>query len=262
VTPPQVEIGGAPASAADLVASSTSYGHFTAMQVRDGRVRGLRHHLTRLAESTRLLFGSDLDTDLVRTCLRRLVTGAGDLSARVVVFSRSSPRDRAMTPEILVRTAPAHSHVPTPIRLRSVPYQRDLPQVKHLGTFGLGYHARAAVLAGYDDAVFLAQDGRISEASIWNVGFLRNGTVVWPEAEVLPGITYLILDEQLRAAGIPQETRPVYPADLPGFDAMFLTNSETIGRPVASVDEITLRSTPAAASLLAAAYEAAPWDEI
>lgn len=258
----RVEIGGAAPGAADLAAAATSYGHFTAMQVRDGRVRGLRFHLDRLAANTREVFGSELDTDLVRRYVRRLVAGQGDLSVRVIIFSRSSPHDPAMTPEILVRTAPPRSHVATPMRLRSVSYQRDLPHVKHLGSFGLTHHSRAAVLAGYDDAVFLADDGRISEATIWNVGFLRDGTIVWPEAQVLPGITYLVLEDRLRAAGVPQETRPVYPAELPEFDAMFLTNSATIGRPVASVDDVPLRTSATATELLTTAYEAAPWDEI
>ncbi|MEV8614343.1 hypothetical protein AB0383_41635 [Amycolatopsis sp. NPDC051373] len=43
---------------------------------------------------------------------------------------------------------------------------------------------------------------------------------------------------------------------------MFLTNSETVGRPVASVDGVALRNDPAAAQLLAEAYESVPWDEI
>ncbi|WP_328610531.1 aminotransferase class IV family protein [Amycolatopsis sp. NBC_00345] len=257
-----LELNGAPPDVPGLASAMGGYGHFTAMQVRDGRVRGLGLHLSRLAASTRLLFGSELDTGLVRSHLRHAVAGHGALSARVVVFSRSGSDEPVMAPEILVRTGPPHEPVADPIRLKSVRYQRDLPQVKHLGTFGLIHHSRQARLAGYDDALFVDDAGRVSEASIWNVGFLSGGTVVWPEAAVLPGITYLVLEEQLRAAGVPQEVRPVYPGELPEFDAVFLTNSETIGRPVASVDGVPLRSDPAAARLLGDAYESAAWDEI
>ncbi|HWD03025.1 MAG TPA: aminotransferase class IV [Amycolatopsis sp.] len=252
------ELNGADPGAVQLPAA---YGHFTAMQVRDGRVRGLGHHLERLTTSTRRLFGSELDADLVRGYVRRLVAGRGALSVRVLVFSRSGEDDAAMTPEVLVRTGPPHEHVADPIRLRSVRYRRDLPDVKHTGTFGLIYHSRQAVLAGYDDALFIDHSGHISEASIWNVGFLDGTTVVWPEAAVLPGITYLVLREQLAAAGIRQVTRRVHPRELPGFDAVFLTNSETFGRPVASVDGVALRSSPAAVWMLSEVYETAPWDE-
>jgi branched-subunit amino acid aminotransferase/4-amino-4-deoxychorismate lyase len=256
----RIELNGDPLGPDAFVAGMTSYGHFTAMQVRDGRVRGLAHHLARLTTSTRLLFGAELDVERVRAYVRQAIAGEPALSVRVLVLTRSF--DEPMTPEILVRTLPPHPVDPAPLRLRTVRYQRDLPQVKHLGTFGLIHHARQAELAGYDDALFVDHAGRISEASVWNAGFLAGDTVVWPEAEVLPGITMLVQQEALRRLGVPQETREVKPADLGGFDAMFLTNSETPGRPVASVDDVVLPPGDRAVKLLAEAYETVAWDEI
>ncbi|GAB3157543.1 aminotransferase class IV family protein [Amycolatopsis stemonae] len=258
--PGRIELNGEPLDPGAFVAGMTSYGHFTAMQVRDGRVRGLAHHLERLTVSTRLLFGADLDVDRVLAHVRQAVAGEPALSVRVVVLTRSF--DEPMTPEILVRTHPPQEPDPAPLRLKTVPYQRDLPQVKHLGTFGLIHHSRQAQLAGFDDALFVDPAGRISEASIWNAGFLAGDTVVWPEAAVLPGITMLVQQEALRRRGVPQETREVRPADLPGFDAMFLTNSETPGRAVAAVDDLVLPPADRAVELLAGAYETVPWDKI
>jgi branched-subunit amino acid aminotransferase/4-amino-4-deoxychorismate lyase len=258
--PHRIELNGNPLGPDAFIAGMTSYGHFTAMQVRDGRVRGLSHHLDRLASSTRLLFGADLDTDLVCAYVRRAVADEPALSVRVMVLTRSL--DEPMKPEILVRTLPPHPVDPAPLRLKTVRYERDLPQVKHLGTFGLIHHSRQAELAGFDDALFVDHQGRISEASMWNAGFLAGGTVVWPEAEVLPGITMLLQREALERLGVPQETREVRPADLPAFDAMFVTNSETPGRPVAAVDDFVLPPADRAVRLLAGAYETVPWDEI
>jgi branched-subunit amino acid aminotransferase/4-amino-4-deoxychorismate lyase len=258
--PPRFELNGDPLGPDAAIAGMVSYGHFTAMQVRDGRVRGLAFHLDRLAANTRLLFGTDLDVGLVRSYVRQAVAGEAALSVRVVVLTRSF--DEPMTPEILVRTLPPQPADPTPLRLRTVRYQRELPQVKHLGTFGLIHHARQARLAGFDDALFVDPQGRISEASIWNAGFLAGDTVVWPEAAVLPGITMLVQKEALRRLGVPQETREVRPPDLPAFDAMFLTNSETPGRPVAAVDDLVLPPADRAVKLLAEAYETVAWDKI
>jgi branched-subunit amino acid aminotransferase/4-amino-4-deoxychorismate lyase len=134
----RIELNGDPLGPDAFVAGMTSYGHFTAMQVRDGRVRGLALHLERLAASTRLLFGSDLDVDAVRSYVRQAIVGEPALSVRVLVLTRSF--DEPMKPEILVRTLPPHPPEPAPLRLRTVRYQRDLPQVKHLGTFGLIHH--------------------------------------------------------------------------------------------------------------------------
>jgi hypothetical protein len=55
---PVIEIDGAPADLAALRAVLLGgYGHFTAMQVRDGRTRGLDLHLRRLDAGNRELFG-------------------------------------------------------------------------------------------------------------------------------------------------------------------------------------------------------------
>ncbi|WIX91986.1 aminotransferase class IV family protein [Amycolatopsis sp. DG1A-15b] len=257
---PHFELNGDPLGPDAALAGMVSYGHFTAMQVRDGRVRGLAFHLERLATSTRLLFGTELDAGLVRAYVRQAVAGESALSVRVVVLTRSF--DEPMTPEILVRTGPPRRPDPAPLRLRTVRYERDLPEVKHLGTFGLIHEARQARLAGFDDALFVDRQGRISEASIWNAGFLAGQTVVWPEAAVLPGITMLVQQEALRRLGVPQEKREVRPADLRDFDAVFVTNSETPGRAVASVDDLVLPPADRAVALLAEAYETVPWDKI
>lgn len=47
----RIELNGAPAGSLDL-AGAFGYGHFTAMQVRDGKVRGLDVHLDRLGHAT------------------------------------------------------------------------------------------------------------------------------------------------------------------------------------------------------------------
>ncbi|EME51635.1 aminotransferase class IV family protein [Amycolatopsis decaplanina] len=260
----KLEVNGAPARSEDL-AGAFGYGHFTAMQVRDGKVRGLDVHLRRLATSTRRMFGSELDTEAVRGYVRQAVRGEAALSVRVLIFSRAmdwSDPGAPAAPDVLVRVGPPQEHEMTPLRLRSVRYERVLPEVKHVGTFGLLHHTREAKMAGYDDALFVDYQGRVSEASIWNVGFLDGGTVVWPQAPVLDGITQQLVRRGLERTGVPQGTREVRPGDLPGFDATFLTNSESVGRPVASVDDVVLPFAPETGRILTEAYESNPWDEI
>jgi hypothetical protein len=56
--------------------------------------------------------------------------------------------------------------------------------------------------------------GRISEGAVTNVGLWRDGTVIWPEAPKLAGVTMLLLRRQLTAAGIRQAEEPVRVPDL------------------------------------------------
>ncbi len=76
-----IEIDGRPPELAELqrIALDGS-GHFTSMQVRGGRIRGLDLHLARLDEGSRELFGSGLDGERVRSCIRHAL--AGDVAMR------------------------------------------------------------------------------------------------------------------------------------------------------------------------------------
>ncbi|SFQ51626.1 Branched-chain amino acid aminotransferase/4-amino-4-deoxychorismate lyase [Amycolatopsis arida] len=260
------ELNGRPATAAELaVLATVNYGHFTAMQVRGERVRGLEAHLRRLAAATRTLFGHALDTGRVRDHLRHAVAGAGDVSARVHVFSLELPRTgltAPLAPDVLVTLRPPSEPATTPVRLRSVRYARELPEVKHVGTFGLFHHARAARLAGFDDALFVTADGHVAEASISNVVLVDGGTVVFPDAPMLDGITQRLLRRGLARVGVPTVTRPVPLAEARVPRAAFLCNSASPAVPVAAIDGAELTLDPALTTLLTEAYDTTPWDEI
>ena len=62
-----LEINGRAATAGELRALALGgYGHFTAMQVRGGRTRGLQLHLDRLDAASREMFGAALEGGQVR----------------------------------------------------------------------------------------------------------------------------------------------------------------------------------------------------
>ncbi|HEY5399347.1 MAG TPA: hypothetical protein VIL16_28595 [Trebonia sp.] len=84
----RIEVNGEPATAGQLAYPAiANYGHFTAMQVWSGSVRGLSLHLARLDLGTRELFGTGLDGELVCAHIRHAI-GADmpDASVRVSVF--------------------------------------------------------------------------------------------------------------------------------------------------------------------------------
>ncbi|NYV75812.1 aminotransferase class IV family protein [Streptomyces sp. UH6] len=269
----RVEVNGVQADSEDLkLLAQVNYAHFTSMQVRGGAVRGLDLHLRRLDESAREMFGRGLDAERVRACVRHALGGGPDaVSVRVTVFTRRLDavlHGEAVEPEVAVATsAPAEART-EPVRLRAVEYERDLPHVKHVGTFGLIHHWRQAVLAGYDDALFTDRHGRISEASVWNIGFYDGERVTWPEAAALPGITMQLLQRGLEARGIPFERREVRLNDIaarasssPVFSA-FLANSISPAVPVAGIDGTALAIYPTVTGLLMDCYEVNPWQTV
>ena len=105
------------------------------------------------------------------------------------------------------------------------------------------------------------QEGRISEGTITNVGFWRDGTVMWPDAPKLQGITMLLLQRQLTAAGIPQAEASVCVQDLASCQGMILCNSHGWA-PVTRVDDRIIPQDEYFTGIIAAAIDRCRWDEI
>ena len=253
----RVEIDGQSPTPEQLTAAALdSYGHFTAMQVRNHRVRGLSLHLARLAAAHLELFGADLDNHVVVDRVRHaLLATEGDASVRVY------GRHLDDQPSIMVTVRPPGGMQAGPWRLRAVPYQRSVAHVKHLGDFGQGYFQRLAWRSGFDEALLTGAGGVISEGSITNVGFFDGGTVVWPDAPMLAGITMQVLTAGIGEVGLSSRRAEVRLADVQSFDGAFVTNARGIAA-VAAIDETVL---PVATDLMArlmTAYESAGWDPI
>ncbi|MEU7894758.1 aminotransferase class IV [Nonomuraea sp. NPDC049152] len=232
------------------------YGHFTAMQVRDRRTRGLDLHLTRLTAATRELFDLDLDTELVVGSIRTALGGdRTDASVRVYVLAADDG------PHVFVSARPPIDVATEPRSVKPVVYQRFLPHIKHMGGFPQAYHGRRVDAEGYDEGLLTTPDGLISEGLITNLGCFDGTAVVWPDAPMLRGITMQLMERALRSAGIPQERRPIRVSDLRSHEAVFLTNSHGVVM-VGRLEEGTLKLDDAFATRLLGLYDAVPWDTI
>lgn len=237
----------------------TNYGHFTSIRVESDGVRGLGFHLERLVRDCRRIFDADLDPERVRHLLGHALTDvARPVIARITVFDPDlelgHPGAEA-EPSVLVTTRHAVD-VPQPaLRLRSVHYDRDLPEVKHVGLFGALRCRRAAQRDGFDDALFTDADSNIAEVATSNVGFFDGERIVWPDAAVLPGVTMALLDQ---AHSGQTTTSPVNLADLDGMQAAFATNSAVGVRAIASIDGTAWTDEHAIVGILRREYLAVP----
>jgi branched-subunit amino acid aminotransferase/4-amino-4-deoxychorismate lyase len=142
-----------------------------------------------------------------------------------------------------------------------VHFQRPLARLKHVGSWAQGRFREVALAAGFDEGLLVDETGRISEGTITNVGFWRDGTVIWPDAPKLPGVTMLLLRRQLAAAGIRQAESIVRVDDLASYDGMILCNARGWA-PVSRVDKLVLTQDEAFTGIVAAAIDGSPWDQI
>lgn len=214
-----------------------NYGHFTTIRVDNQHARGLSLHFARLANDCQSLFGAELDLDHVRDLLRDSVANLphGSCVVRVTVFDPTLELGHPVGGEMpiaMVTTRPAAPWPSTPFRVQTVAFTREYARIKHTGLFGAVASRRGAQLAGYDDALFINADSEVSEGATWNIGFFDGEHVIWPEGEVLPGVTMRLL-QQAHAA---TSSRRVFLDDIPTFEAAFATNTAVGVRPLSAID--------------------------
>jgi branched-subunit amino acid aminotransferase/4-amino-4-deoxychorismate lyase len=162
-------------------------------------------------------------------------------------------------PQILVTTRAAGPLPPAPLTVKTFTFSRDLPLVKHIGLFGQLKLRREAQLSGFDDALFVEADGRISEGATWNLGFVdRDGVVVWPDTPVLPGVTMQLLKD----AHGDSTTIPIEVSDLGQMRAAFATNVSVGVRTVKAIDDVQFAIDDPTLDLLRKVYAELPGEPL
>ena len=247
-----IEVNGREAAQAEVsLLEHEGWGHFTAMQVRGGRTRGLDLHLARLEAAHQEVYGRPLGGQEVRNRIRHALDGRPDASVRVygywagLIVTVRKPQD---TPD-------------RPHSMMAVQFQRPLARLKHVGSWGQGRSGDAALAAGFDEGLLTDETGRISEGNVTNVGFWRDGGVIWPDAPKLDGIMMLVLRRQFAAAGVSQAEETVRVQDLARYGGMILCNSRGWA-PVGHVDDQVISHDEAFTAVIKAALDSCPWDEI
>ena len=251
------------ADAGALSAALVNYGHFTSLQVRAGAVQGWALHLERLQQGTRELFEVELDCAQVLAWLQQALRqlDAADASVRITVFSRQfdfrQPL-RAVPVDVLIAVAEPAS---IPALARSVlplSYQRELAHIKHVGTFPLFHLRRQALQRGFDDALFVDAQGRISEGTTWNLAFWDGAQVCWPQASALRGSTERLLMDGVAALGQAQTQVEVHLPSLARFSGAVAFNASGIW-PLAAIGEQQLEQSDVLMARLQSALARTPW---
>lgn len=109
-----------------------------------------------------------------------------------------------------------------------------------------------AILNGYDDAIVLDAQGRVTEATVANIFIVRNGVLITPgvSTDLLEGITRASVIAIARDAGIPVEERTVDRTELYIADEAFISGSSARITPIMSVDKRPVGAAGAGAGSL------------
>lgn len=258
----ELSVDGTPATPEDLThVALVNYGAYTSFRVEGGGVRGLDLHLARLEAEAIELFGEPVGEPRSRELMRQAVAGREACWLRVSLFSPEvSPRtpDWRGVPKVLIAVSPPPSAFADGPRLQIQTYGREAAHLKHVATFGLIHARRAARAGGFDDALFVDGEGRVSEGSLWNIGFVEGDTVVWPQAPMLAGVAQALVQQGLADVGLTGRTEPVFTGDLARYDAAFLCNSATPACAIAAIGDQVFAMPPALIDRLRAAWASNP----
>lgn len=156
------------------------------------------------------------------------------------------PRLRGVPDELAVYMLPLDDYLDlnTPIRLMVSSWQRIEDNIiPSRGKITGGYINSSlakdqATEAGYDDALMLNRNGKVSEGSGANLFIVRNGALITSpiSADILEGITRRSLVEFARDAGIPVEEREIDRSELYIADEAFLCGTGVQVAAVGSID--------------------------
>src|SRR5690349_25037158 len=105
-----------------------NYGHYTSLQVRDHRVRGLALHLARLADGAEGLFGHRIGVAEEHRLLGLIRHALGDVRDASVRVTFVPGAGEPGPPDVLVSVSdPAPEEPGPPLRVQTVRYERELP---------------------------------------------------------------------------------------------------------------------------------------
>ncbi|MGH3904312.1 MAG: aminotransferase class IV family protein [Pseudonocardiaceae bacterium] len=254
------ELNGVPADVEQIKALALyNYGHFTSMRVDDHRVRGLSLHLERLTRDCQKVFDVELDPDRVRYLVRHVLADkSGPLVVRVTVFDSAlelAHPGADAEPQVLVTTRPVAESPPPPLRVQSTYHRRELPEVKHVGLFGLVRERRLAQRNGFDDALLTDARSNVAEGATWNIGFFDGERIVWPEADCLRGVTMTLINQ---AHSGNTATAPVSLAEASEMRAVFATNAAVGVRAISTIDGTQWTDIASIISVLRKEYDELP----
>jgi branched-subunit amino acid aminotransferase/4-amino-4-deoxychorismate lyase len=195
-------------------------GLYETMRVSDGLALHGERHLERITSSAHAL-GLPAPERAAFVAAIAAATGSGEV-VRVVLHAPAgeavldAKRRGALAPGALRLTALAGWYAPGYVL-------REHKLTSHFHGIQGG---RLAASAGFDDALLVAHDGRVGEATNANVALFAGGALVTPAVDgLLPGVARAALLDAARELGLVVEARAVALSEIVDAEAVLVTSS-------------------------------------
>lgn len=242
-------------------------GVYEALVCYGGHIWGLERHLLRFERSLREIEIEGVDArafgDIMREGVKR--SGYSDAFIYAQVTRGAEPRThdwkKGIIPTVFMTVrefkAYAEKYYREGVAVITVPEIRwarcDVKSVNLLANV-LAFHKAAA--AGAYEAVFVCDDGTVTEGSKAGLFIVRGGTLITRETgeHILPSVTQGLVLEIARDLRIPTDERPFSKAEMTGADEVFVAGTTPMIMPVVRIDGAVVatgKPGPVTARLLA-----------
>ncbi len=214
----------------------------------------LERHCQRLSQSARFLH-YDLPAEKIKTAIVEFVRRNQpnySFYIRPLVYTSGlgiAPRLHQMEKDFLIYGIPLGEYLsPTGVSCRISSWRRQSDESMPLrGKLTSAYIASAlakteAAESGFDEAIMLNAQGKVSEATGMNIFIVRNGQVITPgvDQDILEGITRDSVITLARDAGLPVVERAIDKSELLIADEVFLTGTAARLTPINRVENYHL----------------------
>jgi branched-chain amino acid aminotransferase len=214
----------------------------------------LREHYERIIDSSKvMLMDHGYTADRMAEITRELVERNGfreDIYVRATIYKSTEAigvRLHGVDCRVNILAIPFGDYIDTQsgIRCATVSWRRtsDLAipsRAKVVGSYVNPAMSKSeAVLNGFDEAIVLTHDGKVSEGSAENLFMVRRGQLVTPgvDNDILEGITRAgIMELAERELGLPTVQRAIDRTELYVADEVFLCGTGAQVSPVTSID--------------------------
>jgi branched-subunit amino acid aminotransferase/4-amino-4-deoxychorismate lyase len=224
------------------------FGVYETVRITDGVPFFLAEHLDRLQESARAIeLEHPFTNEAIGAGLAKLIAANAVETANLkILLIGGTTRETATlyafcSNPLFPKRALYRDGAP----VITVNLERVFPHAKTLNMLPSYLAYRAAKRAGAYDALLVNRSGAITEGTRTNL-FCLDGRTLFspPEEAILLGVTRKAVVQVARANGFRVKERVIQPADLPKFDAAFLTSTSTKILPICRVNGVPLKPLP------------------
>lgn len=238
---------------------SYGFGVYETVRVSKGAPHFLEEHCRRLMSSAKIIgLEHSFDEAFVRDSVAKLVEAnrVETCNLKVLLIGGATAGQASLNILCLNPLFPDRKLYKDGTACITYRHERVFPGAKTLNMLPSYLAYRDAKAAGAYDALFINQNGCITEGTRTNFFAIKGKTLISPKAEdILPGVTRAHVIKVASQIGFKVVEQDIKLSDIADYDGACLTGTPIKIMPIRSIDQHVWPTVPPALHELMAAYE-------